>query len=526
MRVETFLRQSAAADPDRIAITAGDARLSYGALDDASDRLAAALVALGTKRGDRIAVLMENIPEAAISIFAVLKAGAIFCPVNPQLRADGIAFILRDARPVAILTQAKFLRACEEATAGLDTPPMLISTRALAALPQGIVAFDKAVSDAEPAPLADPGDDDDLAMILYTSGSTGRPKGVMMTHRAMDAVSASITLYLRNSADDVVLCALPLAFTYGLYQLLACIRTGARLVLERNFAFPQAVLDKARAEGVTGLPLVPTIAAMLLSMKDLGPQALPALRYLTNAAAPLPPAHVEGLRKLFPQAQLYCMYGLTECARAAYLEPEELERRQGSVGKAIPGTEAVVVDPEGREVAAGTVGELVVRGPHLMRGYWENPAATEAVLRPDPKTGVPQLHTGDLFRTDADGFLYFVGRKDDMLKVRGEKVAPREVEAALCTCPGVVEAVVWGEPDPVQGNLLRAAVVACDPALAERDLLRHCARILPDYMVPRTVGFREELPKTASGKIARRLLVEPDAPPLAPATGPAAKTGD
>jgi amino acid adenylation domain-containing protein len=525
VRVETFLRQSAAADPDRIAITAGDTRLSYGALDAASDRLAAALIAHGAKRGDRIAVLMENIPEAAVSIFAVLKAGAIFCPVNPQLRADGIAFILRDARPVAILTQAKFLRACEEAAVGLDTPPLLISTRALAALPQGVVAFDMAMSEAEHAVLPEPGDDD-LAMVLYTSGSTGRPKGVMMTHRAMDAVSASIALYLRNSAGDVVLCALPLAFTYGLYQLLVCVRTGARLVLERNFAFPQAVLDKARTEGVTGLPLVPTIAAMLLSMKDLGPQALPALRYLTNAAAPLPPAHVEGLRKLFPQAQLYCMYGLTECARAAYLEPEELERRAGSVGKAIPGTEAVVVDERGRKAEPGTVGELVVRGPHLMRGYWENPAATKAVLRPDPQTGLPQLHTSDLFRTDADGFLYFVGRKDDMLKVRGEKVAPREVEAALCTCPGVVEAVVWGVADPVQGTLLRAAVVACDPALAERDLLRHCARMLPDYMVPRTIGFRDELPKTASGKIARRLLVETDAPPLAPATGPAAKTGD
>lgn len=526
MRVETFLRQSAAADPDRIAITAGDARLSYGALDAASDRLAAALIAHGAKRGDRIAVLMENIPEAAVSIFAILKAGAIFCPVNPQLKADGIAFILGDARPVAILTQAKFLRACEAAAAGLDMPPLLISTRAPAALPQGVLAFDTAISQAQGVAAPDAGGDDDLAMILYTSGSTGRPKGVMMTHRAMDAVSGSIALYLRNSADDVVLCALPLAFTYGLYQLLVCIRTGARLVLERNFAFPQAVLDKARAEGVTGLPLVPTIAAMLLAMKDLGPQALPALRYLTNAAAPLPPAHVEGLRKLFAHARLYCMYGLTECARAAYLEPAELERRHGSVGKAIPGTEAVVVDETGREIASGAVGELVVRGPHLMRGYWENPAATEAALRPDPETGVPQLHTGDLFRTDADGFLYFVGRKDDMLKVRGEKVAPREVEAALCACPGVVEAVVWGVPDAVQGALLRAAVVAADPALAEQDLLRHCARILPDYMVPKTIEFRTELPKTASGKIARRLLIETDAPTLAAATGSAAKTGD
>jgi len=507
MRVETFLRQSTVAGPDRIAIVADDARLSYAELDAQSDRLAAALAARGVTHGDRVAVLMENIPETAVAIFAVLKAGAVFCPVNPQLKANGVGFILRDCRPRAVLTQARFLGLLAQIAADLPSPPLLVAARATSSLPSDALPFEALVAE-DSAPPPEAGDDDDLAMVIYTSGSTGRPKGVMMTHASMDAASGSIATYLENTTQDVVLGVLPLSFTYGLYQLLVAMRVGARLVLERNFAFPHAVLEKARAEGVTGLPLVPTIAAMLLSMKDLAPGALPALRYITNAAAPLPPAHIEGLRKLFPGAKLYCMYGLTECARATYLPPQELDRRPGSVGKAIPGTQAVVLDEAGHPAAPEAVGELVVRGPHLMRGYWESPQATEAVLRPGPKPGEKQLHTGDLFRTDADGFLYFVGRKDDMLKIKGEKVAPRQVEAALCECPGVVEAVAFGRPDPILGLALHAAVVVADPALTEREIIRHCARILPDFMVPKSIEFRAELPKTASGKVIRRLAVE------------------
>jgi long-chain acyl-CoA synthetase len=507
MRVESFLRQSAAADPDRIAIVADGARLIYAEFDAKSDRLASSLLARGVRRGDRVVVFMDNIWETAVAIFGVLKAGAIFCPVNPQLKADGVRFILCDCRPRAVLTQEKFLALCRQASSELPSPPVVVAARAADELPADVLAFETLIADGSGA-LPQAGGEDDLAMIIYTSGSTGQPKGVMMTHAGMDAASGSIASYLENTADDVILGVLPLSFTYGLYQLLVAVRVGARLVLERNFAFPHAVLEKARAEGVTGLALVPTIAAMLRSMKDLAPGALPGLRYITNAAAPLPPAHIEGLRRLFPGARLYCMYGLTECARAAYLPPEELDRRPGSVGKAIPGTEVVVLDEAGQPAAPETVGELVVRGPHLMRGYWENPQATDAVLRPAPKPGERQLHTGDLFHTDADGFLYFVGRKDDMLKIKGEKVAPRQVEAALCECPGVVEAVVFGRPDAILGLALHAAVVVSDPAPTEREIIRHCARLLPDFMVPKSIEFRAELPKTASGKVIRRLAVE------------------
>lgn len=504
MRVEAFLHDSAAADPSDIAVVADGMRLSYAELDDLSDRLATALRERGVRRDDRVILFLENIWETTVAIFAVLKAGAVFCPVNPSVKADWLGQIMRDCRPSAVVTQAKYTKLCAEAAGALR--PLVIAARGTGSSEGDIVAFEDCISAPVEVPPTQAGIDADLAMLIYTSGTTGRPKGVMMTHASIDAASASIASYLGSTADDVVLGVLPLSFTYGLYQLFVTIRRGGRLVLVKSFAFPHAVIETARAEGVTGLPLVPTIAAMLLSMKELTPDSLPALRYVTNAAAPLPPAHVEGLRALFPGTKLYLMYGLTECARASFLPPEELDRRPGSVGKAIPNTEAYVVDEDGRPVGPDVVGELVVRGPHLMRGYWENAEATDAALRPGANRWEKVLHTGDLFTADAEGYLTFVGRKDDMLKIRGEKVAPKQVEAVLHACPGVAEAVVIGVPDGILGLALHAVIVPSNPPPGERDVLRHCARALPDFMVPKTIEFRSELPKTASGKVVRRLV--------------------
>lgn len=502
MRIETFLRNWADATPERIAVTAGDIALSYGELDDKSDRLASALLARGVRPGDRAVIFMDNIWEMPVAIFGVLKAGAIFCPVNPSLKADGLRFVLNDCRPSVVLTQGKYAGLCEDARG--QAFPIIVAARRAGASSDAF-SFEECLAEkVREQPNA--GTDGDLAMIIYTSGSTGDAKGVMMSHANIEAASASISTYLENTADDVILGALPLSFTYGLYQLLVAIRVGARLVLQRNFAFPHAVLAAARAEGVTGLPLVPTMAAMILALKDVEP--LPSLRYITNAAAALPGPHIVGLRELFPAARLYLMYGLTECARATFLPPEELDRRLGSVGKAIPGTEVFVVDEAGQPRPPDAVGELVVGGPHVMQGYWENPAATEAVLRTEARSGGRWLHTGDLFRADSDGFLYFVGRRDDIVKVGGEKVALGQIEAALHACPGVAEVVVTGVPDPILGTALRAVIVASDPGLAEQDILRHCAGKLPASMVPKTVEFRAELPLTASGKVSRRLVTK------------------
>ncbi|MBX6424388.1 MAG: AMP-binding protein [Variibacter sp.] len=503
MRVEQFLRDSRARFPDKTAVVANGRRLTYRDLDDMSDRLAAALVERGLERGDRVALFMDNSWETVIAIFAALKAGAVFSPINPSTKAEKLAYVVNNCRAAALVTQARLTAV---AAAALKAAPSVRITvvaggDGAAALP-GALRFSDALA-TRSAPPAFPGIALDLAMLIYTSGSTGFPKGVMMTHENVVAAATSITTYLENTPDDIVLNVLPLSFDYGLYQVLMAAKVGATLVLEKSFAFPHAILERMRAERVTGFPLVPTMAALILQMKDIEPDSFPHLRYITNTAAALPPAHILRLQALFPRAKIFSMYGLTECKRCTWLPPEELSRRPGSVGIAIPGTEAYVVNENGERVGPGVVGELVIRGPHVMKGYWEAPEATDRALRPGPFPWEKVLYTGDLFRTDEDGFLYFVGRKDDIIKTRGEKVSPKEIENVLYALPGVSEAAVVGVPDPILGMAIKAVVVA-DGSLSAQDVIRHCAKHIEDYMVPKEVEFRSELPKTDTGKISRR----------------------
>jgi long-chain acyl-CoA synthetase len=509
MRVEQFLRDSAGRFGGKSALVVGDRRLSFADLDQNSDRLANALIQRGIRRGDRVVVFMDNCWEAVVGIFAVLKAGAVFSPINPSTKADKLAYVLNNCRATGILTQARLAPVAQAAMAqapsvtlavvagGPSDPPMTTN-----------ISFERALLEGG-SPSIPPGLDIDLAMLVYTSGSTGFPKGVMMTHQNVAAAATSITTYLENTPDDVILNVLPISFDYGLYQVLMAVKVGATLVLEKSFTFPQAIFERMKAEKVTGLPIVPTMAAIILQMKDLRPDAFPHLRYITNTAAALPPAHILRLQELFPATRLYSMYGLTECKRCTWLPPDQLSKRPGSVGIAIPGTEAYVVDESGARVEPGEVGELVIRGAHVMKGYWENPEATDRALRPGPYAWEKVLYTGDLFRTDDDGFLYFVGRKDDIIKSRGEKVSPKEVENVLYALPGIREAAVVGVPDPLLGLAIKA-VIAVEPGtdLRAQDVIRHCAKSLEDYMVPKHVEFRDALPKTESGKISRRQVAE------------------
>ena len=506
MRVETFLTASAAHFGDKTALIAGKTRMSYRQLDAMSDALAAGLKARGVQRDDRVLALLDNCWEAAIAIFAILKAGAVFSPINASTKADKLAYIADNCGARAIISQPRLAGSIAEAITLGAAFDLVVLTGPSDALPDALT-FEALLATPATGPLTN-GIDLDLAMLIYTSGSTGRPKGVMMNHRNIEAAASSITSYLENTSDDVILNVLPLAFDYGLYQLLMSIKVGATLVLEKSFAFPQAIFAILRAEKVTGFPLVPTMAAMILNMKDLEPGSFPDLRYISNTAAALPPAHIERLRKLLPGVTIFSMYGLTECKRCTYLPPAFLDSKTGSVGIAIPNTEAFVVDETGRRAAPGEVGQLVIRGPHIMQGYWDDPEATAKALRPGPNAWEKVLYTGDLFYADSDGFLFFVGRTDDIIKTRGEKVAPKEVEAVLSACAGVVEAIVVGRNDPLLGQSIHAIVVTSDLALTERDLIRHCARLLEEFMVPKSVEFRECLPRTDTGKVSRRLAAE------------------
>ncbi|MBV8266983.1 MAG: AMP-binding protein [Planctomycetaceae bacterium] len=506
MRVETFLEDSTARSPGKVALIVGDGRITYAEIDERANRVAHALRERGVRRDDRVVIFLENSAEAVVGIFGTLKAGAVFSVINAMTKADKLAYILNNCRAAAVITHDRLLATAAPA---IDRAPLVVATLVVGAAGapavRGGAPYRAALDAAPPDPPAREGIDIDLAMIIYTSGSTGSPKGVMMTHRNIDAAATSITTYLENSADDIILSALPLSFDYGLYQVLMAFKVGASVVLENSFAFPYAILRKMAAECATGFPLVPTMAAMLLQMKDLAPGSLPDLRYITNTAAALPPAHIRRLQELFPTARVYSMYGLTECKRCTYLPPEQLAIRPESVGKAIPGTEAYVVNERGEPVQPGEVGVLVIRGAHVMKGYWEDPQATDRMLRPGRYPWEKVLYTGDLFKVDEEGYLYFVGRSDDIIKTRGEKVSPKEVENVLYALPGVWEAAVIGVPDPSLGMAIKAVIVPVEEGcLTERDVVAHCARHLENFMVPKYVEFRAELPKTTTGKIRRR----------------------
>ena len=485
MLVEDFLIESARRRPSKVALVCGGQRLTYAELDSRSNRLAQVLLAQGLQQGDRVVIQLPNSPEAVVGIFGALKAGAVFVPLNAGTKPEKTQYILKNCRAAAWLTES-------QANGSLNAPWLKAIINA-----QDFSAILSEHPDRLPARAHTP---QDLACLIYTSGSTGQPKGVMCEHRNMVFASGSIIQYLENSDSDIILNVLPLSFDYGLYQLLMTFRFGGTLVLERTFAFPAALLRRVAQERVTGLPGVPTLFALLLGM-HLEAYDLSSLRYLTNTAAALPPNHVLELRRKFPQARLYSMYGLTETKRTLYLPPAELERRPGSVGIPIPGTEAWIENEQGERLGAGQTGELVVRGPHVMRGYWEDAKASAQRFRPGPVPGERLCYTGDLFRQDAEGFFFFVGRTDDIIKTRGEKVAPKEVESVLYLLPEVVEAAVIGVPHPLLGQAVKAFVTCRRGSLDARKVLTHCRAHLEEFMIPKEFEFREALPKNASGKI-------------------------
>jgi amino acid adenylation domain-containing protein len=510
VQVEQFLEDSAKRLPDKVALVCGERRYTYAELDRTANRLARGLIGAGVRRGDRVAIFLENSFEAIVGIFATLKAGAVFMVVNPTTKADKLAFVLADSRAAALLTDDRRCSVVTEiANRTIHTNIVVTvgAAREVAVAGKRFLALDDVLRHVDDSKPVNPSIDVDLAALIYTSGSTGTPKGVMLTHLNIVSAANSITTYLDNVENDVIINVLPLSFDYGLYQAIMAFKIGGRLVLERSFTYPHAVLETLVAERVTGLPIVPTVSALLLQM-NLSKYDLSSVRYVTNTAAALPTSHIVELRRRLPHAKIFSMYGLTECKRVSYLPPEQIDTRPTSVGKGMPNTEVYIVDEGGNRLASG-VGELVVRGSHVMKGYWELPEETSRMLRPGPIPGERVLFSGDIFRMDDEGYLYFVGRKDDIIKTRGEKVSPREVENVLYELSAVAEAAVVGVPDLVLGQAVKAVLTLRDGAqLTEQDVRRHCAQRLENFMVPSVVEFRTVMPKTNSGKIDKKPLQE------------------
>jgi len=504
---------SARALPDKPAVVVEGTAYSYATLLDSARRLAAALRARGMQRGDRVAIYMDNTWPCVVSIYAVLMAGGVFLVVNPQTKSDKLAFILDDSDAVLLLTDSHLAPSFMPVLADAHKLKGVICSgqwplpAAATVVPVAIESFDDVVNNSVPMEKAMSVIPSDLAALIYTSGSTGNPKGVMHTHQSMVFAAESIAEYLRLSGTDRILCVLPLAFDYGLYQLLMAIRLGATLVLERSFTYPAQIFNRMREQEVTVFPGVPTIYAMLFSMHARQPLEFPTVTRVTNTAAALPASFQQQLHEVFPNALVYRMYGLTECKRVCYLEPELADTKSESVGKAIPGTEVFLLSMEGEPVPPGETGILHVRGPHVMLGYWKQPELSARMLKAGALPGERVLCTQDWFRMDEEGFLYFVGRSDDIIKTRGEKVSPIEVENVLHGMPGIREAAVVGVSDPVLGQVIRAYVaLEPDAKLSDREIIKYCLGHLENFMVPKEIVFMPELPKTNTGKISKKTL--------------------
>lgn len=502
--------------PDKTAVVVEGQPYSYAAMLDGASRLAHALLQGGLQRGDRVAIYMDNTWPCILSIYAVAMAGGVFLVINPQTKADKLAYILNDSEARILLSDIHLKSMINEAAPHSKTLTRVICSAGentvqeeLDAVAAPVDYFNDVIATTAPLASIPTLNPLDLAALIYTSGSTGNPKGVMHTHLSMTFALGSLIEYLRLEHDHVILNVLPFAFDYGLYQLLMAVELGSTLVLERSFTYPAQVFNRMHEYQVNVFPGVPTIFSMLLAAHKRNPLSFPSVTRVTNTAAALPAEYVSELKQIFPNALIYKMYGLTECKRVSYLEPELVDTKPDSVGKAIPGTETFLLNAEGQPAAPGEHGVLHVRGPHVMLGYWKQGELSEHMLKAGTLPHERVLCTHDWFYTDDEGFLYFVGRSDDIIKTRGEKVSPIEVENVLHAIDGVLEAAVIGWPDSLLGEKICAFVALAENSkLTDKQIRKLCLSQLENFMAPQEVIILASLPKTTTGKISKKLLKE------------------
>lgn len=503
MIIYDTLERSYSRNPDKIALITESGRHTFKDIYRDSLYFSDHLRDMGFVKGERICIYLDNSYESVISIYGSLKAGMIFIPVNPDTKKKKLQHILNNSGSRVIITDKI---GCQQLK-GIQTEITLVIRGNYEGIERDHIKFDDLITEI-PATAGETVIDADIASIIYTSGSTGIPKGVTMTHLSMMTAMRSIISYLGNTPDDIVINVLPISFDYGLYQVLMTVMFGGTLVLEKNFIFFSNVIRRIKEERVTGFPLVPAIAEILLRMDGADDEDLRSLRYITNTAQRLPVRTIKSLMKRFPGVEIFSMYGLTECKRISYLDPSLLGERPDSVGKPMENTEIFLIDEEGRRINTPcSTGELVVRGSNLMKGYWNDPEETDKVLKSGYYPFEKVLLTGDIFSIDEDGFLYFISRKDDVFKIGGEKVSPKEVEEVLLQMRGIREAVLIKKENRILGNSL-LLIASVDGDLDERMIKSHCMMNLEKHLVPREIILMESLPKNDNGKIDRSILVE------------------
>ncbi len=495
-RIEEPLLEQADRLPQKPAVVEGERVCTYESLIARSRRLAARLRANGLDLGDRVAIYLDKTTDSVVALYATWLAGGVAVPVNETLLSRQVQHIVSHSGSRLIVSHPRKL-------ARLD-PAALDGAR--------VITVDDSERDGAWRPVQQAGGSAPAA-ILYTSGSTGRPKGILISHDNLLAGARIVSRYLSIQEDERIISILPFSFDYGLNQLLTAAGAGATLFLQRS-AFPADICRTLTRHAITAMGAVPPLWIQLMQEHSpLAKTAFPHLRYITNTGGAFPVELVNRYREHLSGTRIYLMYGLSEAFRSTYLPPDQVTSRPGSMGRAIPETEIHVLDERGRECAPGQVGELVHRGPTVALGYWRDPEATAAVFRESPfappGSGERVVFSGDLVRRDEDGFLYFAGRRDQLIKCQGFRVSPDEVEETLHASGLVAEVVVQGVPDEVMGQAIVAHVVPRQPAaFTEELLLEYCRREMPRHMIPRTVRVHAALPRTASGKIDRK-SVEP-----------------
>lgn len=490
--------------PEKIALVEGDQEVTWAALHQRVLHTATYLRQQRVKRGDRVLVWLPNGVDFVVCFWAVQYVQAVFVPVNPDTPLARVGWLLDNAAAhllIAPATQATVLAAAADSQKWpadlrllFDQPTPAGSLLSL----QQLATADHAILLPVEAAL-----DIDLACLIYTSGSTGDPKGVMLTQRNMLSAADSVASYLQLEAKDRIFCTIPMSFDYGLYQAIMATKVGATLIIEKDFSRPLFALKQLVKHQATVLPIVPTLLAIIAPLAKR--YDFSSLRKITNTAAALHPSDIDLLLSLFPAAEIFSMYGLTECHRCTWLPPALLAQHKESVGYAIPNTELWVVDDDGVQHRSNATGELVIRGATVMRGYWRNPEQTAKKLRPGPLPGESVLYTGDVCRLDEQGLLYFLSRTDDILKTNGEKVAPREVEGVLKCLPGVLQVAVIGVAHPIYGDEIVACIECIEP-LHIAQLKAFCQAHLETYKRPHRYYFSHALPKNNNGKVDRGQL--------------------
>ena len=513
-----LISRSAARYPQATALTYGQHSIKYDELQHAVEAFVGGVLGLGLQRGERIAIYLEKRFETVIASFGATAAGCVFVPLNPLLKAEQVAYILRDCNVRALITSNERLPLLVDQLAGCHDLRHIVLTNAEQLPPcGGPVAYLRWEDLLQTPPRTGHRViDTDMAAILYTSGSTGKPKGVVLSHRNMVAGAKSVASYLDNTPDDTLLAALPLSFDAGFSQLSTAFHVGARVVLI-NYLLPRDVLKALEKEKVTGLTAVPPLYIQLTQLE--WPAGIDThLRYFANTGGRMPRETLEALRRRVPKTKPFLMYGLTEAFRSTFLPPSEVDRRPDSIGKAIPNAEILVLREDGSPCAPNEPGELVHRGALVGMGYWNDPEKTAERYKPLPATTpgrepglvIPELavFSGDTVRMDEEGFIYFIGRRDEMIKTSGYRVSPTEVEEILYATQQVGECVAFGIDHATLGQAIQ--VIATPPAGALLDpvaLLTECRQRMPAYMLPVGIEARQgPLPRNPNGKIDRKTL--------------------